>query len=98
MLDQDADRLRQQVSLKWAFKAYDRFAERLSPDVQRHLGVQRKEAYTVVFGRTQVGKSTLILHLLGVRAAAIGSLSDVLRGGRKSGNSSTALHRVPSVP
>lgn len=91
MLDQDADRLRQQVSLKWAFKAYDRFAERLSPDVQRHLGVQRKEAYTVVFGRTQVGKSTLILHLLGVRAAAIGSLSDVLRGGRKSGNSSTAL-------
>lgn len=91
MIDQDADKLRQQVSLKWAFKAYDRFAERLSPDVQRHLGVRRKEAYTVVFGRTQVGKSTLILHLLGVRADAIGSVSDVLRGGRKAGNSSTAL-------
>ncbi|WP_395334297.1 hypothetical protein WBP06_18460 (plasmid) [Novosphingobium sp. BL-8H] len=91
MPDQDADRLLSEVSLKWAFDAYDKFAARLSPEVRRHMGAQRKETYTVVFGRTQVGKSTLILHLLRVRADAIDLVSNVLRGGRKSGNSSTAL-------
>mgnify|MGYP001112587382 CR=1 FL=1 len=91
MPEQDTGRLISEVSLKWAFDAYGKFAARLSPEVRRHLGAQRKEAYTVVFGRTQVGKSTLILHLLRVRADAIDIVSDVLRGGRKSGNSSTAL-------
>lgn len=90
-LDADAAKICADVSLTWAFNAYARFVARLSPEVRRHLGDRREDSYTVVFGRTQVGKSTLILHLLGVRADAIEAVSRVLRGGRKSGNSSTAL-------
>ena len=80
-----------EASLKWAFNAYDRFLGTLSPEVRRHLGERREDAYTVVFGRAQVGKSTLILHLLGLQPDAISAVSAVLRGGRKVGNSSTAL-------
>jgi hypothetical protein len=44
----------------------------------------------VVFGRTQVGKTTLILKL-GLPAQAVRAVSTVLRGDRKAGNSSTAI-------
>jgi len=89
--DAGAAKIQAEISLKWAFAAYDRFVARLSPGVRRHLGERREDAYTVVFGRTQVGKSTLILHLLGVRPDAMSAVSNVLRGGRKAGNSATAL-------
>jgi hypothetical protein len=42
-----------------------------------------------VYGPTQVGKTTLILRLLGVRQEAIETVSDWLRGKRKQGHSAT---------
>jgi hypothetical protein len=69
-----------QQSYAWAFEAYDRFVETLSPEVRQHLGERREDSYMVVFGRTQVGKTTLILKLLGLPAQAVRAVSTVLRG------------------
>lgn len=79
------------MALDWAFRAHSRFLGSLSSEVRRYMGERREEAYAVVYGRTQVGKSTLILNLLGLRPDAIGVVSTVLRGGRATGYSSTAV-------
>lgn len=81
-----------QQRLDWAFHAYDRFIENLSPDVREHFprGDEQGEAYVVVFGKTQVGKTTLILDLLGLSGDHLARVSDVLRGGRAIGYSATA--------
>lgn len=76
----------------WAHNATMRFHSRLSTDVRQRLvgGDQKEEAYIVVFGRTQVGKTTLILDLMGVADTAMTRVSNVLRGGRSAGQSATA--------
>jgi len=45
----------------------------------------------VLFGPTQVGKTTLLLTLMGVRDASFKDVQSVLRGGRPHGRSSTAM-------
>ena len=81
-----------QRRLAWAFRAYDRFIETLSPDVREHFpkGDEQGEAYVVVFGKTQVGKTTLILDLMGLSGCSLKRVSNVLRGGREVGKSATA--------
>lgn len=81
-----------QQRLAWAFHAYDRFIESLSPDVREHFpkGDEQGEAYVVVFGKTQVGKTTLILDLMGLSGCSLKRVSNVLRGGREAGKSATA--------
>lgn len=76
----------------WAFQAYKDFMESLSADVRERLVDKdaQDEAYVVVFGKTQVGKTTLLLELMGVAASAMSRVSDVLRGGRGIGQSATA--------
>ncbi|MBP6902903.1 MAG: dynamin family protein [Burkholderiaceae bacterium] len=66
--------------------------ESLSPDVRSRLGHKSsdEEAYVVVFGPTQVGKTTLITDLMGVVPEAMSRVSMVLRGGRKPGKSATS--------
>lgn len=87
----------------WAFRAYDQFMESLSPEVRNRLGHKSsdEEAYVVVFGPTQVGKTTLIIDLMGVVQEAMGRVSGVLRGGRASGKSATSTameyRRSPDV-
>lgn len=79
-------------NLAWAFRAYKRFVESLSPEIQERL-VQKDhhaEAYVVVFGQTQVGKTTLLMDLMGVTNQAMLRVSTVLRGGRNDGKSATA--------
>lgn len=78
--------------LAWAFHAYDRFINSLSPDVREHFpkGDEQGEAYVVVFGKTQVGKTTLILDLMGLSGRSLKRVSNVLRGGREAGKSATA--------
>ncbi len=78
--------------LVWAFQAYDRFIDSLSHAVREHLpkGDDQGEAYVVVFGKTQVGKTTLILDLMGVSSDSLERVSKVLRGGREPGESATA--------
>lgn len=44
----------------------------------------------VVFGKTQVGKTTLLMDLMGVSPAAMERVSTALRGGRAHGHSATA--------
>lgn len=78
--------------LDWAFNAYDRLLKTLSPDVQERLRLKNNVAdpYVVIFGKTQVGKTTLLLDLMGVEPSKIKIVSDVLRGGREAGKSATA--------
>ena len=78
--------------LGWAFRAYERFVASLSPEIRERLAHkgQQEEAYVVVFGNTQVGKTTLLLDLMGVEPASLERVSLALRGGRAHGQSATA--------
>ncbi len=76
----------------WAFRAYDTFMASLSPEIRERLAYKKAEdeAYVVVFGKTQVGKTTLVMDLMGVPPSSMVRVSNVLRGGRQVGRSSTA--------
>jgi hypothetical protein len=76
--------------LDWAFEAYARLISSLSTDVSSRMASAHAEAYVVVFGRTQVGKTTLLLELMGVEGHSMDRVSTVLRGGRGKGQSATA--------
>jgi hypothetical protein len=78
--------------LGWAYRAYHGFIETLSPEVREHLvqGDGDHEPYVVVFGKSQVGKTTLLLELMGVTPQAQKEVAEVLRGGREHGKSATA--------
>ena len=82
----------EQNRLGWAFRAYERFVKSLSPEIRERLTHKnhQEEAYVVVFGKTQVGKTTLLMDLMGVSPAAMERVSTVLRGGRAHGHSATA--------
>jgi len=77
--------------LNWAFRAYDKFISSLSQEIQNRLTRKeaKAEAFVVVFGKTQVGKTSLLLDLMGVQDESMGRVSQVLRGGRPEGRSST---------
>lgn len=44
----------------------------------------------IMYGPTQVGKTTLIMDLIGIKPECQKDLEDILRGGAKAGNSSTS--------
>lgn len=77
---------------EWAFRAYDRLIKTLSHDVQERIQFKESDAepYVVIFGKTQVGKTTLLLDLMDIDLQQMATLSHVLRGGREAGKSSTA--------
>lgn len=77
---------------EWALRAYGRLVQTLSQDVQQRLQLKGEvaEPYVVVFGKTQVGKTTLLLDLMGVAPSHMARISKVLRGGRDAGQSATA--------
>lgn len=77
---------------EWALRAYARLVQTLSKDVQQRLQLKGAvaEPYVVVFGKTQVGKTTLLLDLMGVAPPHMARISKVLRGGRDAGQSATA--------
>lgn len=79
-------------SSDWALRAYDRFMASLSAETRERFpnGDENGEAYVVVFGTTQVGKTTLLLDLMGVAAEKFHEVAKVLRGGRDHGQSATA--------
>ncbi|MDM0010157.1 hypothetical protein QTI51_37290 [Variovorax sp. J22G73] len=76
--------------LNWAFRALDRLIKSVGDEVRPFLAGGNAEAYVVVFGKTQVGKTTLLLELMGVAPEAMQRVSTVLRGGRSRGQSATA--------
>ncbi|KTG21223.1 hypothetical protein AUR67_07750 [Pseudoalteromonas sp. XI10] len=81
-----------QSNLDWVFNAYEKMIKGLSLELQEKLSIKDKqpEPFVVLYGKTQVGKTTLLLDLLGVKHSKIGYVSHVLRGGRAAGQSATA--------
>lgn len=79
-------------NLGWAFDAYERLISSMSHDIKKTLSMKGKqvEPFVVVYGKTQVGKTTLLLDLLGIHSDQISAVSYVLRGGREAGKSATA--------
>ncbi len=74
---------------RWAYDAYQRFIDEVDPSLAGDFS--RSSHVTVaVYGATQVGKTTLILDLLGVTGEALERASSVLRGDQRMGKSSTA--------
>ena len=70
----------------WALQAFDRFVHELAPEVSDQ--VRRTDQVTVVvYGATQVGKTTLILDLLGLASNTRDEVARVLRGGQAVGKS-----------
>jgi hypothetical protein len=75
--------------LDWAERAYADFLHAIDPEIARAF--ERKAEVTVVlYGRTQVGKTTLLLKVLGIAEPHFAQVSSVLRGKRGAGNSATA--------
>lgn len=76
----------------WAFRAYNRLIQTLSEDVQNKLSLKDEvtQSYVVIFGKTQVGKTTLLLDLMGIDPEQMSIVSEVMRGGQEYGKSATA--------
>lgn len=77
----------------WAFRAHQRLIETLSSSVQERLQSttgDKTNPYVVIFGKTQVGKTTLLLDLIGVIPEEMSNVSRIMRGGRELGKSATA--------
>ncbi|MEH7159149.1 hypothetical protein [Neobacillus drentensis] len=75
---------------EWAFKAKKEFINRfVRLDVEKIEAASTKELTISVYGPTQVGKTAVILSLLGIKQDRLSQLSKWLRGKRKLGESST---------
>ena len=75
----------------WAKKAEAEFKQNLQKLKVDDLPINnaQRDITIGVYGPTQVGKTTLILRLLGIRQEALDMISDWLRGKRQYGNSAT---------
>lgn len=77
--------------LDWAYEANKKFLESVSHDAIKHyLTARQNKKLAILYGKSQVGKTTLILTLMGVREDMLKEVEDVLRAGRKAGKSSTS--------
>ncbi len=75
--------------LDWAERARKDFISSLDKDLQANFQSDGGEVTVVLFGKTQVGKTTLILKLLGINEKSILNVGKILRGGVESGKPST---------
>lgn len=77
--------------LLWAENAYQSFIEKFDSDRLIKLNENnKKQASIIVYGSTQVGKTTFILTLLGIDENKISQVDKVLRAGQTLGNSATS--------
>lgn len=76
--------------LDWAHRMHQAFLSTLDPRIRSAFVSHAGEAMVVLFGRTQVGKTTLLLQLLGVADEFQERIGKLFRGGRDIGQSSTA--------
>ncbi|MGL4848276.1 MAG: hypothetical protein ACRC28_05035 [Clostridium sp.] len=84
--------------LKWAYEARDEFYNAIGDEDVRDIYINAsKEIYVCVYGRSQVGKTTLILKLIGIKEEYIKKVSDILRGKRRRGNSATITATIYTV-
>jgi len=74
----------------WALSAFDRFVHELAPELSAQL-MGSEQVTVVVYGATQVGKTTLILDLLGLGSDTQSEAASVLRGEQARGTSATVM-------
>lgn len=74
----------------WALTAFDRFVRELAPELSAQLKGS-EQVTVVVYGATQVGKTTLILDLLGLGSDTESEVVSVLRGEQARGKSATVM-------
>lgn len=79
------------LSFDWAHRAYDAYCAGLPPEVREQLRKPAGEAFVVLYGPTQVGKTTLILTMLQLSEDGHDRVGKTLRGKRSKGESSTAV-------
>ncbi|MGK0576041.1 hypothetical protein [Macrococcus capreoli] len=100
MKDQEYNKLLEEVASKrynWADLASEKYINDFKSDQKVELNL-KNELTVAILGSTQVGKTTLILNLLGIKSDYINEISKALRGKRTAGNSATiAVTRYKSV-
>ncbi len=77
----------------WAHRGYEKYLSTLPDDVRQHMlrPKNKRSAFVVVYGPSQVGKTTLILKMMRLSSEGMKAVSRVLRGKQQIGQSSTAL-------
>ena len=87
-----------QLLQRWAWldRALDEIVGQLPPALRGDFAIPTGRPRVVTCGNTQVGKTTLVLSLLGCRPDAMPDLEVILRAGRTPGQPATAgpLHYV----
>lgn len=76
------------LSWDWTKPIIDKFLNSFSKFDANFINF-REQIYIGVYGPTQVGKTTFILNLIGVREDKLEMLSEALRGGQPKGKSAT---------
>ncbi|AIY04501.1 hypothetical protein Plano_0536 [Planococcus sp. PAMC 21323] len=75
--------------LDWAFEAKDSFLNNFQIFDAVEKMTENKKVVVSVYGPTQVGKTTLILSLLGIKGNYLEEITEFLRGKRDAGKSAT---------
>jgi GTPase SAR1 family protein len=80
-----------EARLNWAYEAQRRFVASFQDERIKELYAtnRQKDIFVAVFGPSQVGKTSLILRLIGVDPEYMATVIQALRGGREEGRSST---------
>lgn len=80
-----------QHKFDWQSKVLSQIKDKLIlPDAERDRAVHHDNQLVVMYGKTQVGKTTTILTLIGIEDNDINDVDKILRGGREKGSSSTS--------
>ncbi|MTH54531.1 hypothetical protein GKZ89_14090 [Bacillus mangrovi] len=80
----------QKHRMDWAFEAKDDFLNQFRIFKATENKQEDRKLIISVYGPTQVGKTSLILTLMGVKEQYLDEISEFLRGKRKLGESATA--------
>jgi len=85
--------------LKWAYIAKKDFYNSLADeDIKAlYMNTENNQVNVSVYGKSQVGKTTLILKLIGIKEEHMQHVSNILRGKRKVGNSATVTAMIYSM-
>lgn len=80
-----------QHKLEWQTKVLDQITGKLIfADVERDRATHHGNKLVVMYGNTQIGKTTTILTLIGIDDNNIEEVGEILRSGREKGSSSTS--------
>lgn len=81
--------------LNWAYEARHEFIDSLSKDLGLPIKNQNEKGVTIaVYGNPQVGKTSLILKLIGIRDDVYEEIYDLLRYDRRKGQSVTVTSMI----